>query len=64
METGFSRRSFLYTVVGSGAAAVLAGCAGTRITSRSGLDILIRNGAVVVDNGAQTTAKPGAVIRT
>jgi N-acyl-D-amino-acid deacylase len=51
METGLSRRSFLSTVVGGGAAAVLAGCAGTRIASRPGLDLLVRNGMVLDGTG-------------
>ncbi len=52
METGLSRRSFLYTMLGSGAAAVLAGCAGTRITSRPGLDLLILNGMLIDGTGS------------
>jgi len=52
METGLSRRSFLTTVVGGGAAAVLAGCAGARITSRPGLDLLIRDGMVLDGTGS------------
>ena len=52
METGLSRRSFLYTVVGSGAAAVLTSCAGTRITSRPGLDLLILNGMLIDGTGS------------
>ncbi|MBP1656434.1 MAG: D-aminoacylase [Bacteroidetes bacterium] len=52
MDTHISRRSFLYTLAGTGASALLAGCAPTPLTVRAGLDLVILNGLVLDGTGS------------
>ena len=51
MNTPTSRRGFLYTLAGTGAAAILAGCTSGRFTTRPGPDLVILNGMVLDGTG-------------
>ncbi len=51
MDAPTSRRSFLYTLAGTGTAAILAGCTSGRFTARPGLDLVILNGMVLDGTG-------------
>ena len=52
MDTHISRRLFLSTLAGTGASALLAGCASAPLTMRSGLDLVILNGLVLDGTGS------------
>jgi N-acyl-D-amino-acid deacylase len=52
MDVTTSRRSFLATLAGAGATAVLGGCAAPLLTTRPGFDLIILNGMVIDGSGA------------
>jgi N-acyl-D-amino-acid deacylase len=51
MDPQISRRSFLYTLAGTGATAILAGCAPASYTTRPSLDLVILNGLIIDGTG-------------